>query len=898
MTQLYKANRTSGTWRKLVLLGLLGLASTAAQAQFSYSTTSTQNVAGTYADLGTTGAVIATTNTDDDNSAATPIGFTFNFNGQAFTDFVLNTNGYIKLGTTAPVAPYYYTGAQDPTSGPLNNAAQTNLILPFNLDLVSGTTAAEYRVATTGTAPNRVCTIQWKNVSDKTRDGVGSQYDNFSFQAKLYETTNQVEFVYSLPTAVTASTDAFKLAVVGLKGSGNATGQSLVMQKGSAGAWSAAFAVAGNYPAPTATSVAAHGIRKSVLPDAGRTYRFRTVFANDAKVQVVYTLGKLPIPYGAPHTIQAIVTNVGSAAQTNVAVTATVSGANTFTSTKTIATLAAGASSTVSFDPFTPTTTGTETVRVAVANDDDNTNNAITLAQEVSATTYAYAQPGVAPSSSIGFGTGGAILAVKYTTSAPRTVSAVTARIGDPNSVGKTIYGVVTDNAGAILGRSANYTVVAADINTDKTFTLTAPASVSTGNFFAGVAQVASTTAYFPIGTQDFEVPTRTGAYFSIPLAGGTPADQGAANLGAIMIEAVTGAPATCPPPTALAVNTITTTGANVTFTGPSNGTGYVIVYGPAGFNPASAGTSVTTAASPYTLTGLTSSTRYDVYVRANCGATDQSTLTGPVTFTTACVPPIIAAFPYTEGFDGVAAGALPCGVTVTDVNNDGKTWAVVATNPASAPNAIRYTYNTASAADDWFFTPALFLRTGSNYQLSFKYRAGLASYPERLEVKYGSAATPAGQTTTLFQNANVANITYSTTTAGSAAGQVALITPATTGNYYVGFHAYSTADQFYLYVDDISISAVTGTSQAMMRAISMYPNPSTGSLNIEVRGANAKGGLEVEVTNLLGQRVHTATVRDNMTNTVDLSKLANGMYTVKVKNGSEYMLRNITIQK
>jgi hypothetical protein len=880
---------------------------TTAQAQFSYTPARAQNVTGTYTDLGTTGTVIATGNTDDDNSAAQEIGFTFKFNGGDFTQFVLNTNGYLKLGSTAPAAPYYYAGAQDPTGGPLNSATETNLILPFNLDLVSGSSAAEYRVVTSGSSPNRVCTIQWKNVSDKARDGVASQYDNFSFQVKLYETTNNVEFVYNTPTAVAASADAFKLAAVGIKGSGTSTAQSVVMQKGSMGAWSTAVAVAGNYPAPTATTVAAHGVRKSVLPDAGRTYRFFPAFANDASVSAVYTLGKLPIPYGTPHVIRAFVRNMGTNALTNVNVTVTVSGANSFTNTKTIPTFAAGTAGTLSFDAFTPTAPGTNNVTVTIANDDDNSNNTATYTQQITTNTYSYADPTQPPTNSVGLGTNAGILATKYTTGTALTVTSSTARLEDPNSVGKTIYAVVCDNAGTIIGRTPNYVVTAADISTFKAFTFSSPVSIATGEFYTGIAQTANATAYFPIGVQT-ENPTRSGAYYVLDLAGGQPGDVAGNNLGRLMIDATIGAPPTCPPPSAVSVNNTTSTSVQVNFTAPANGTGYTIIYGPTGFDPATAGTSVTATGSPFTITGLSPSTTYTLYIRANCGASDQSGLTGAVAFTTLCTPPIITNFPYSESFDNLTAGAtLPCGITVTDVNNDNNTWAVVSStnNSATPPNVMRYSFNTTNpniAGDDWFFTPALFLRAGSRYQLSFKYKTladASGATSEKLEVKYGTAATPASQTNLLWKNENITNTSFVTATAGTAADQVLPISPMANGNVYLGFHVYSAGDQFSLYVDDISItSVVTGLSDALMRSVNVFPNPSAGEFTVEVRGAKAKGAMKVEVTNLLGQRVHTSAIRDNFENKINLSGLANGMYTLKVISGNDYMIRNIVVQK
>jgi hypothetical protein len=192
----------------------------AAQAQIAYDPANVINMAGTYTDLGTTGTAIATANTDDANSAAQNIGFTFSFNGAAFTQFVLNTNGFLKLGAVAPSAadlflPEATTAKQvDPISS--TAPADVNILAPFNFDLKAGAAAGgtEYRVATTGAAPNRVCTIQWKNVADKTLE-YDQQYSSLSFQVRLYETNNAIEFVYG-PSTQGPAPDDFRYAVVGI----------------------------------------------------------------------------------------------------------------------------------------------------------------------------------------------------------------------------------------------------------------------------------------------------------------------------------------------------------------------------------------------------------------------------------------------------------------------------------------------------------------------------------------------------------------------------------------------------------------------------------------------------------------------------------------------------------
>ena len=72
-----------------------------AYAQLDYYPELCQNFQGTYTDLGSNGSVISTSNFDDANSLAQAIGFNFDYNGTLYSHFILNTNGFIKLGTSA-----------------------------------------------------------------------------------------------------------------------------------------------------------------------------------------------------------------------------------------------------------------------------------------------------------------------------------------------------------------------------------------------------------------------------------------------------------------------------------------------------------------------------------------------------------------------------------------------------------------------------------------------------------------------------------------------------------------------------------------------------------------------------------------------------------------------------
>lgn len=100
-----------------------------------------------------------------------------------------------------------------------------------------------------------------------------------------------------------------------------------------------------------------------------------------------------------------------------------------------------------------------------------------------------------------------------------------------------------------------------------------------------------------------------------------------------------------CPAPYNVVLNTVLSTSAQIGWT-TGGATDWQIGVVPTG---QSVGTAIATTNNPYTATGLTANTTYDIYVRDSCGAGDVSPWAGPITFTTACSA-IVA--PITESFD------------------------------------------------------------------------------------------------------------------------------------------------------------------------------------------------------------------------------------------------------
>ncbi|MFD1469001.1 T9SS type A sorting domain-containing protein [Hymenobacter caeli] len=510
------ANVRAWVRRGLLAVAMLPVAMAAAQS-IPYTPAGSANVAGTYTDLGAAGAAIATANTDDANSAAQDIGFTFTFNGTAFTQFVLNTNGFVRLGATAPSAVDLYLGEASNNVDPIlsNNAADVNILAPFNFDLAAGTAAGgtEYRVATTGTQPNRVCTVQWKNVQDKAATAA-TQYASFSFQLKVYEGTNAIEFVYGPVVAGTGAAGP-RFPVVGIKGSGLSDGQTVLAEKTQSGLpWSAATFRTGYYPidATGTTILNTHNFRSNVPPDLGRTYRFVAT----PLALAVYTLGKAA-GYTSPLAVQAGVVNYSNTTLTNLPVTLTVSGATTFTNTQTVASLAPGAAALVTFATYPITaTSGTNTIAVAVPATTGTPALSQTITQTLSASDLSY----LTADPTLGVGVNNAansVLAVGYRINSA-VLTTVTPTFVGAGAAGSTyqvvVYGATsTGQPGAALYTSP----VRARPAATSPDAVAIPSIPVSGKFFVGVRTIG--TDNIGLGYQD-ESPLLRPATFYLTLDG------------------------------------------------------------------------------------------------------------------------------------------------------------------------------------------------------------------------------------------------------------------------------------------------------------------------------------------------------------------------------------------
>jgi M6 family metalloprotease-like protein len=245
----------------------------AINGNLNYMAVNAKTLQRTYTDLGDNGVAIVTENKDNANSGAIEIGFPFSYNCQVFNTFVLNTNGFIRLGSESPSATdVFFQSANTVGNGPFNSLdnKDINLICPFNHDLISGTEGSEYKVYTSGMEGSRICVIQFKNLTEKTVN-LAVQYSKMNFQIKLYEGSNVIEFCFGEWT-VSGNSSAFKTAACGIKGSTNTNGQLLLVNKGSSYAWADATYFNQNYS--TTATLNFGNPPERPAPVAGLIFRF------------------------------------------------------------------------------------------------------------------------------------------------------------------------------------------------------------------------------------------------------------------------------------------------------------------------------------------------------------------------------------------------------------------------------------------------------------------------------------------------------------------------------------------------------------------------------------------------------------------------------------------------
>jgi hypothetical protein len=243
-------------------LSMLVAASTAGAQVSSYGFSQS---AGTFMPISGTalGAATGNTSTTNLNSNVYPLTlpFDFVFNGTAYNTLNVSTNGFLTFGATAPGTT---------TTTPISSTtAYEGAVSVFGRDLSSvfdiGGATGDISSEITGTAPNREAVIQWKNFRPSSSTSTTAAY-TFSFQARLQETSNVIQMVYSSGNYLIGNTTVSGTSQIGLRGTA-ATDFNTRLN-------GTALEFVNSTPGTTNTSTQAFNTANSIpgMPSAGLTY--------------------------------------------------------------------------------------------------------------------------------------------------------------------------------------------------------------------------------------------------------------------------------------------------------------------------------------------------------------------------------------------------------------------------------------------------------------------------------------------------------------------------------------------------------------------------------------------------------------------------------------------------
>ena len=245
----------------------------------------------------------------------------------------------------------------------------------------------------------------------------------------------------------------------------------------------------------------------------------------------------------------------------------------------------------------------------------------------------------------------------------------------------------------------------------------------------------------------------------------------------------------------------------------------------------------------------------------------------------------IPSAIPYSVQFDPTTGDFI--GWFSEDVNNDGSTWGIYDLTSVGGGHGdtygVAYIYNSSNNADDYMISNCMDLQASKTYRLTFWYRARSDAYPEKMKVMLGDAPTSTSMNTEIVDLGTITDTVWTQSTS--------TFTVPSDGTYNLGFYAYSDADQWILFFDDVTVEEVTtGVNDVDNLAVSVFPTQTNGKVLF--------GGVKnatVEVYDVTGNKVAEF---HNVTRNINIANLNNGIYILKVSDNGKVLNKKIVLQK
>jgi hypothetical protein len=347
-----------------------------------------------------------------------------------------------------------------------------------------------------------------------------------------------------------------------------------------------------------------------------------------------------------------------------------------------------------------------------------------------------------------------------------------------------------------------------------------------------------------------------------------------------------------CFAPSDLTATNATATSADLSWTENGSATAWDIEIVPAA--TAATGTPTATAVSnPYAATGLSASTEYDYYVRADCATDGTSNWAGPFTFATACG---IINTAYTNDFTTFPGNCWEEGDNTdiaTGPNGTNGAWTTDGFLNDGFTGAARINLYT-TFVNDWLVSPTFDLSAGN---LGLAFDVGVTTFSGTTAIAMGSddevqvlISNDDGATWNTLETFNAGNTPSNT--GDAKLYDLSGYTSATTKfAFWASEGSVDDPEDYNFFIDNFSVDVYASLGIDDLQQIEgfvMYPNPVNDVLNI-----SAKNTIEnLQIINMLGQVVKTSSPNKNSFQ-LNISNLNTGIYFVKVSvNNTEATIR------
>lgn len=232
----------------------------------------------------------------------------------------------------------------------------------------------------------------------------------------------------------------------------------------------------------------------------------------------------------------------------------------------------------------------------------------------------------------------------------------------------------------------------------------------------------------------------------------------------------------------------------------------------------------------------------------------------------------------YTNTFD---TNEELLGLAVVDNNGDDNTWNFYLLETGGTDVAAAYEYSSSAAGDDYLVLNCFDLTAG-DYVLNFDYKAQSATYAESVAAYWGTSADVADLTNEIVDIPAITNEDFETSST--------TFTIPADGTYYVAFHAYSAADMWVLWVDNVNLTISTDVNDMTASNVAIYPNPANNVVTVE----NAENA-QITIVNMVGQVVASQVANSNR-ESINISDLSNGTYVIRIENGNEVSTQKLNV--